>query len=410
MKRIDNIQEQLPDYSMSQNTSNSTKDCHYTVQVLKSTEISPGLISAWDELEARAIVPNAFLSPHFVMPALRYLETSDDFFGVFVEKSSGGLPNLVGVALFQLRKPTRRFPLKHLTTFTSVHSYLSGFLLDREHAHSALQEIYRYLTDQRHAWHGLYINNCPADSILTEEAQTIAAGFGMRWNAFEQWTRAVFFPQKLGQDPLAHLSKRQKKNYLRNLRKLQEIGSVEWEVQRGTQSLQKSIDEFIRLEHLGWKGEEGTSLYANANHARFFDEMMTEFNKKGRAFFTELRLNGKTISSTSNLISGNIGFGFKVGWDIEYAKYGPGTVNELKTLEHGLASLADIEYMDSSSAPDSYINSLWPGRRDIYEGMFCLSPAGHITLTSYNIAQRLKSALFRRKPEIPTENDGQIPL
>lgn len=64
---------------------------------------------------------------------------------------------------------------------------------------------------------------------------------------------------------------------------------------------------------------------------------MEGFNKTGRAFFTEIVLNDKIISSTTNLISGKAGFAFKVGWDIEFAKYGPGIVNEIKTLEHGQA-------------------------------------------------------------------------
>lgn len=390
---------------MPQHIRQISKNHNFTTRVIKSSEIDADLIAAWDELEGRAIVPNAFMSHHFVMPALRYLATSDDVFGVFVEKSTAGLPDLVGVAFFQVRKATRRFPLKHLTAFTSVHSYLSDFLLDREHAQDALKEIYGYLTGNQHSWHGLYINYCSADSLLKEETLSIASNFGMRWNLFEQWSRAVFFPQDLKHDPLAHLSKRQKKNHLRNQRKLQEAGSLEWVLKRGTKSLQASIEEFIRLEHIGWKGEEGTSLYSNANHARFFCEMMTGFNEKGRAFFTELSLNGKNIASTSNLISGNAGFGFKVGWDDEYAKYGPGTVNEIITLEQGYEFLSDLEYVDSSAASDSYINNLWPGERNIFEGMFSLTPIGSAALTSIEIARKLKTSLLPKRDKTLIESD-----
>jgi hypothetical protein len=157
------------------------------------------------------------------------------------------------------------------------------------------------------------------------------------------------------------------------------------------------MDDFIRLEHSGWKGDEGTSLYSNPNHRRFFYEMMAGFNETGRAFFTELSLNGKNISSTSNLISGKAGFAFKVGWDIEYAKYGPGILNEIKTLEHGQESLSDIEYIDSSAAQNSYINRFWPGRRDICEGMFSLTPVGHTVLAGIKMARKMKNSLFPRR-------------
>ncbi len=389
---------------MSENKRQIAKNHHYTARVLKSSEIDAGLISAWEELEARAIVPNAFMSPHFVMPALRYLESSDNTFGVFVEKSSGGLPELVGVALFQVQNPTRRFPLKHLAAFESVHSYLSDFLLDQEHASSALKEIYRYITDKSHTWQGLYLNNFSANGLFTEEAQAIAADFGMGWNLFEQWSRAACLTIDFGERALSRLSKNQKKNYQRNLRKLEELGSVEWVLTRKPASLQKIMDEFIRLEHLGWKGDEGTSLYSDPNHLRFFHEMIAGFNETGRVFFTELRLNGVNISSTSNLISGKAGFAFKVGWDIEYARYGPGILNEIKTLEHGRESLSDLEYIDSSASPDSYINGLWPGRREIFEGMFSLTPWGRAVLAGLGMAKKVKTSLFPRRDKPSGEN------
>lgn len=389
---------------MSQNASPPTRNNQYAVRVLKPTEINSRLISAWEELETRAIVPNAFMSPHFVMPALRYLESCGNTFGVFVEKTSAGLPDLVGVALFQVRKPTRRFPLQHLAAFETVHSYLSDFLLDLEHASGALKEIYRYLTDKRHAWHGLYLNNFSSKNLLSEETKTIASDFGIRWTLFDKWSRAVLSLSDFGETGLAHLSNRQKKNFRKNLRKLEELGRVNWELKRGTTLSGKNIDEFIRLEHLGWKGQQGTSLYSNPNHLRFFYEIMAGFNEKGQAFFTELNLNGVTISSTSNLISGKAGFAFKVGWDFEYAKYGPGILNELKTLENGRELLSDLEYIDSSAAPDSYINDLWPGRREILEGMYSLTPLGQAALTGTGMARRVKNWLLSRRPYPPTEN------
>ncbi len=382
----------------------TTSQFHYTVRVLNPTEIDSKLISAWEDLEARALVPNAFMSPYFVMPAIRHLASADNTFGVFVEKTSSGLPNLVGVALFQVRKPTRRFPLKHLAAFETIHSYLSDFLLDREHVSAVLQEIYRYLTDKKHAWHGLYLNNFSSESFFSEEAKTIASDFGIRWTLFETWSRAVLFASNFGETGLAHLSNKQRKNFRKNLQKLEELGQTEWVLKRGTTLLKKSIDEFIRLEHSGWKGQEGTSLYSNPNHLRFFYEMISGFNEKGRAFFTELNLNGVTIASTSNLISGKAGFGFKVGWDSEYAKYGPGKLNEIKTIEDGREPLSDLEYLDSSATSNSYINNLWTGRREILEGMGSLTPWGQAALTGVGMARKVKTWLRSRHPTTNPEN------
>lgn len=399
------FQEHIPDDSMSQNVRNLQKNSPYLARVLAPTEINSSLISAWDELETRAVVPNAFMSPYFVMPALRYLESSVNTFGVFVEKSSGGLPDLVGVALFQVKKPNRRFPLKHLAAFESVHSYLSDFLLDREHASSALREIFRCLRAQRYRWHGLRLNNLSGEYLLTEEAQAVTSEFGARWNLFERWSRAVLPEKEFGEAALAQIPKRRMKAHQKNLKKLEELGKVDWVFTRQTDSLQTLAEEFVRLEHSGWKGAEGTSLYSNPNHLRFFYEMMAGFNQAGRAFFTEVRLNGKSIASTTNFISGKAGFGFKLGWDSAYARFGLGIMNEIETIKHAADVLSDLEYVDSSAAPDSYISDLWPGRRAICEGMFSLTAVGRIALASAETARKLKTLLFSRRNKTPDEND-----
>jgi hypothetical protein len=370
---------------------------HYTTQILKPSEITPALVSAWQNLEARAIVPNAFLSPHFVLPALQHLESPGNVFGVFVQKTSAGLSELVGVALFKMCGPTRRFPLEHLCAFETIHSYLTDFLLDREHASSALREIFRYLSTQRYRWHGLHLNNLSTEYLLTEEAQAVTSELGARWTVFEQWSRAILSNNEFGEASLAQVSKRRIKTQQKNMKKLEELGKLEWVFTRQTDSPQTLAEEFVRLEHSGWKGAAGTSLYSNPNQLRFFYETVTNFNRTGQFFFTELRLNQTSIALTTNFISGKAAFGFKVGWDAAYAQFGLGIMNELETVKHAAEVLSDLEYIDSAAAPDSYINELWPGKRAICEGMFSLSPIGRVALASTGIARKLKIAVFPRR-------------
>lgn len=368
----------------------------FTTRFLRPSEIDAKLISAWADLEARAIVPNAFLSPYFVLPALQYLVSGEDTFGVFVEKETAGIPNLVGVALFKVRKPTRSFPLPHLMTFESIHSYLSGFLLDKECAAEARRMIYDCLAQKKHQWHGLYVNNAPTEDLFTEEAEQTASEFGMNWTKYSNWQRATLYLKTIDEQSGSMPSKHALKDYQRHLRHLQAAGHFEWILLRGAESLDKSIDEFIRLEHMGWKGEKGTSLSSNPNHLRFFLEMAKSFNQAGRAFFTEIRLNGACISSTANLISGQVGFGFKMGWDTQYAKYSPGIVNVTQIMEHGKEFLGGLEYIDSSTTPESYVSKIWPSRRNLVEGMYSLSTLGQAVLASVDTAKKLKTTFLAR--------------
>ncbi len=369
----------------------------FTTRLLWPTEMDARLISAWADLETRASVPNAFLSPYFALPAIKHLISLDNVFGVFVEREAAGISSLVGVALFQTMKPTRRFPLSHLMAFESIHSYLSGFLLDRECASDARRMIYGCLAQKKHQWNGLYINNAPTEDLLTKEAEEIASEFGMKWTAYSHWQRAVLYPKNLdGQPPLSPLSKHALKDYQRHIRHLQAAGHFEWIVLRGTAQLDKSISEFIRLENMGWKGKKGTSIYSNPNHLRFFQEMATSFNQAGRIFFTEIHLDDVCISSTANLISGQAGFGLKMGWDTQYAKYSPGIVNVIQIMERGKEFLGDLEYIDSSTTPESYVSKIWPDRRTLVEGMYSLSTLGQAAMAGVEIAKKLKTTLLAR--------------
>lgn len=368
---------------------------HYKARLLTAAEIEPRLVAAWAELEERALYANAFLSPHFVLPALKYLEAAQKCFGIFVEKESAGTRDLVGVAWLQARKPTRRFPLPHLAAFLSIHSYLSDFLLERECAADALQAIYRALRPARQGWHALYINNASAESVDDEIPQAAARENGMRWHLVEQWQRVIFRPAQAQRALSEHISKRRLKNYQKSWKKLEEQGRLEWVLRQDeTNNLQTSIEAFLRVEHSGWKKEEGTSLLSHPCEADFFRDMMTGFWKAGRAYFTEITLNGQVIASTANLVSGQIGFGFKTAREEQYADYGLGIANEIKLIEHA-GLLSHLSFLDSCAAPDSYLNELWPERRGMREGWFSLTPIGEAALQATHLARTLKARLRR---------------
>ena len=130
--------------------------------------------------------------------------------------------------------------------------------------------------------------------------------------------------------------------------------------------------------------------------------MIENFNKDGRAFFTELRLNDEIISSTSNIISGNAGFAFKSGWDIAYAKYSPGILNRLTFMDDKEYVSKQLEYMDSGSSKESYINYIWPEKRQMHSGVYIRSNVGKLIkpvlefglYPGFRFAQKIKHKLL----------------
>ncbi len=62
----------------------------YTIKVLRSGDFDERFLSAWEELEGRAMEPNGYLSPHFVIPAIKFITNKDNLLGIIVEKTNRG--------------------------------------------------------------------------------------------------------------------------------------------------------------------------------------------------------------------------------------------------------------------------------------------------------------------------------
>jgi CelD/BcsL family acetyltransferase involved in cellulose biosynthesis len=371
----------------------------YKVHTLKLDEFDSRLISAWHELESQAIEPNGYLSPHFVIPAARHITNKDRIFGVLVERiNRGGHPQLSGLGLFHLSKPSRHFPLPHLTAFHSHHSLLSGFLASSDAVENVLHHIFEYLIRQSGKWHALVIHNHLREGISATTEADIANNLGIRWANYREWTRATLRPQEIKGDLSTILSKNARKSMNRRMRRLEELGKVDWKIRYSDNLNHPTIERFLHLEHLGWKGERRTSILSNSADKDFFLEMMTSFDRSEKAFATELTLNDQPISSTVNFVSGNAGFAFKIGWDPAYSKFSPGVLNEIKWLECNDDFINGLQFIDSGSSEDaSYINSLWPHQRAMRSGAYAFTYAGKLALPFVSAAAKTKNTLKSKK-------------
>lgn len=375
----------------------------FSVKLLEPQELTDRDISAWKNLESRAIEANAFLSPNFVIPAIRHLESNSKICILTIDKNSAGSSDLIGVFVFKLSKFSKFFPLPHLSAFHSRHSFLSGILADKDYAPNVVKIIFDHLSSSSLKWHGVVFEDRPVQGPLAEIEKNITSQMGIKWLPFIQWDRSILYPPRLGEDSINFLSKNIRKNYRRGMRGLSDIGQVKWEIVQGDELTSVNVDEFIRLENMGWKGDRKTSIYSHPNYVSFFREMIENFNKDGRAFFTELRLNDEIISSTSNLISGNAGFAFKIGWDIAYAKHSLGILNQLTLMESKEKTFKQLKYIDSGSSKESYINYIWPEKRQMHSGVFIRSNIGKLMMPclqfglypGFRFAQNLKRRFLK---------------
>jgi len=366
-------------------------------------DISPKLREAWSDLESRAIEPNAYLSPHFALPAIRHLDRDAGTVIALIETCAPGSTALIGVGVFRGVPATRTFPVPHLQAYRSPHSFLSGLLIDRECGRAAIDGLFDQLHAMRWRWHGLAFTGTWNDGPLSDLMREAVAERGLLREDRDPRMRALLVSEHRS-DLLDAALRARGKQVKRSMRKLEERGRVTWSASRHAPISEEAVESFLHLEHQGWKGESGTSLRSKPAEESFFREVVFGFGKVGRALFTELKLDGKVISSTSNFISGRGGFAFKVGWLPDLAKMSPGVLNEvelMRSFQQGACS--DLEFFDSGATEGSYMENLWTGRRTLISTTIASTRLGGAALR----AARIVSAVKRRlRPPATPPSDG----
>jgi CelD/BcsL family acetyltransferase involved in cellulose biosynthesis len=221
----------------------------------------------------------------------------------------------------------------------------------------------------------------------------------LRWTSFKKWERARHSISD--RDELKNnLSRDVKKSLRRRMRRLAELGEVGFDVRCGAEVTPAVVDRFLALENTGWKKAQGTSLHSVEKDAQFFREMVDNFSRAGRIVFNELSLNATVIAASVIIVSGKGGFGFKLGWNPEYAKLSIGNLLQHRILESTHAVYAALEFIDSGADEDAdYMNVMLNMRQKMESGVYALTRAGKNVAPLVGLSARLVKG-FRNRTKV----------
>jgi CelD/BcsL family acetyltransferase involved in cellulose biosynthesis len=373
---------------MTASAPRGSSPAHWQVRRLAPGDLTAADIAAWAALEPRTAEPNAYLSPHFMLPALRHLGPGARAAVYLIDRHAAGSRETLGAGVFVRTSGSRYLPLPHLIAYRCEHSYLSGVLLDRDWTDEGLTAFLAQLRRLEPLACGIEVPTVWADGPLVRAATQDPERGAVLISGVDVDERAVLLVADAGAALLERALGNHRKDSDRRMRRLRERGDVQWRCHRGD-DVPAAVEAFLTLEHVGWKGQEGTSLRSRPADEAFFREAVRGFAAEGRALFTELALDGVPIASISHFVSGRAGFGFKIGWDPAYKTYSPGILNEVEFVRNAPTVFADLEYFDSGAGAESYINRLWPSRRRM----------GHLVVPTTTPA-RLVAAAAQRLREL----------
>ena len=133
---------------------------------------------------------------------------------------------------------------------------------------------------------------------------------------------------------------------LRKLKQLGEVGFERYAAESGWQDWPELIDAALRIEHLGWKGEQGTSMNSHPTIRRAFLDVLLQLAGGGMLELQFLTVAGQRIAFEIGFRSHRTYFSYKIGFDPEFARCGPGQILTLLQLQHWFAG-GQVDQVDT---------------------------------------------------------------
>jgi CelD/BcsL family acetyltransferase involved in cellulose biosynthesis len=280
----------------------------------------------WDALVQNSVAENPFLDRRQVVAALETVDRGKELRGLAFNAPDG---TLVGLFLHQ---PRSKVP----TPFRVANSLANDYLLNgtplihKEHAEAVVGAWLDAV--KTGAAPGLWVlDDIDVSAPLIALIRQGAEARGITHAEANPYGRAYLTRLEGGFE--AHLgevlSKNRLKDVRRTMRRLGEVGQITLEHAEDPALLAQRLEEFLALEHAGWKGEMGTSFLSHAADAAFARAAY----QPGLATISSLLLDGKPIAMKLAVRTGRVAHTPKIAYDETYRKLGPGMALEYLLIE-----------------------------------------------------------------------------
>jgi CelD/BcsL family acetyltransferase involved in cellulose biosynthesis len=331
-------------------------------ELIAVTDLSAKDLAQWRDLVARAVEPNPFFEPGYVLPLADGLGDRDDVILLVVRDSSEWRACLPVHAAPRWH----RIPLRSLSTWRGhiLYGLLGTPLVAADRASDDLAALVDGLAaaDAGAAFAGL--EWVDTDGPLADALAEILDSRRPLPLRFERFERAIVRRRPEPTYVEETLSSKHRRELRRQRRKLGEALDAEPElVDRAGED--SAYDDFIALEASSRRAEEQTVLAADPGHAAFFRAMCRDFAEQGRLQLLELRAGDRTVAAKCNILAGNGVFCLKIAFDDRWSSMSPGILLELDTLKV-FHEATEATFIDSCADPNNaMINRLWPDRREL---------------------------------------------
>ena len=183
---------------------------------------------------------------------------------------------------------------------------------------------------------------------------------------------------------LGTLDRKHAKEIRRVRRRLEEQGEVAFEVEETAERL----DELLRLEAVGWKGESETAIVSRPETLAFYRDVAAWAAASGTLRLAFLRLDGRPIAAELLVEEHGVLYDLKGGYDEAYRKLAPGNLIVGELIAHAFRrGLRSYELLGS----DEPFKLAWTSRvrERLHFDAFSPRPAGAAEFAAQAYGRRL---------------------
>lgn len=340
---------------------------------------------AWRDLISRALEPNVFHEPAFVLAAARHLPRSSRLSFLTIWKANvPGRAELVGLCALQ----RSRLP-GGATAAAWLHPQATAAfpLLDRDTAATALAAMLAALRKPPHRAAAMLLSGVPIEGPTA----ALLRRLGVPFATLDERTRAILLQDR---EP-AGLGGKARKELRRQGKRLAEHGAITVSSASSPQEVAEALTGFMALEAQGWKGKRGTALGRRPGTLAFARAALAGLSLSGQCRIDTLAVGGQPAAMGVFLRSGDRGYFWKTAYDETLARFSPGLqlVLQASALQRGEPGLA---LTDSCAVPGhSMIDRIWSDRMIVVDVLISTGSRPTLTFQLACTIERQRRRLIR---------------
>jgi CelD/BcsL family acetyltransferase involved in cellulose biosynthesis len=338
----------------------------------------------WDAMALIAAEPNPFFESWYLLPALRAHDTKGE--GRLLCAWQGS--RLVG--LVPLARIPRYYgkPLPHWASWIHGNCFLGAPLIARGFECSFWSAVLDWADSHAGSALFLHLPQMPLAGPSHNALAVVCAEQSRALGLVHCEERAMLCAGSAPDDYLeAAMTTKKRKELRRQFARLAELGELRIDQRRDSMELERWTEQFLELEHSGWKGSAGTALASHHATAGLFREALAGAASRGQLERLALWLDDQPVAMLATFLSSPGAFSYKTAFDERFARFSPGVLLQRANL----AILTDptIAWTDSCAAADHpMIDHIWRERRVI--GRFSVAIGGALRRNLFKALLRLE--------------------